>query len=104
MTSASETREALATRQREHRLKERVWPRERPAANADPWVLAEEALDYLDRVARELRPDGQAIADLEQAAEIVRQLAVGPAEDKRHQMRRVAGLTMCRPIIRFTIL
>jgi hypothetical protein len=74
----SETPEALAARQREHRLRERVWPRERPQANADPWLLAAEALDFLDGIRRELRPRGRAILDLEQAMELVKQLAVGP--------------------------
>jgi predicted RNA polymerase sigma factor len=76
----SESPEALAARQREHRLRERVWPRERPPANCDPWLLASEALDLMDAVRKELRPMGRAILDLEQAQELVRQLAVGPED------------------------
>jgi hypothetical protein len=74
--------EALAARQREHRLRQKVWPRgERPAPNADPWQLAAEALDLLDGLRRELRPAGRAVLDLEQAMERIRQLATGPEPD-----------------------
>jgi hypothetical protein len=71
---------ALAARQREHRLRKRVWPRERPSRNADPWLIADEALDLLDGIRKELRPTGKAVLDLEQAQELVKQLAVGPED------------------------
>ena len=51
-------RDALAARQREHRLRKRVWPPERPSRNADPWL----------------------ILNLEQAVELVKQIAVGPED------------------------
>ena len=76
--SASDAPEALSARQREHRLRVRVEPRERPPSNADPWLLAEEALDLLDGLRRELSPVGRAVRDLEQAQELLKQLAVGP--------------------------
>jgi hypothetical protein len=76
----SDEPEALAARQREHRLRERIWPRERPASNADPWLLADDALDLLEGIRRELRPTGKAVLDLEQAQELVKRLAVGPED------------------------
>jgi hypothetical protein len=57
MRAPSEMPDALAARQWEqHRLRKRVWPPERPSRNADPWL----------------------ILDLEQAVELVKQVAVGP--------------------------
>ena len=58
MRAPSEMRDALAARQREHRLRKRVWPPERPSRNADPWL----------------------ILNLEQAVELVKQIAVGPED------------------------
>ena len=71
--------DALAARQRAHRLRKRVWPEMRPPANADPWLIADEALDLLDGIRRELRP-GKAVLDVDQAQELVKQLAVGPED------------------------
>jgi hypothetical protein len=76
----SEMPDTLAARQREHRLKNRVWPRERPSRNADPWLLADEALDCLDRVGKALGLQRLALVDLEQAQEVIKQLAVGPED------------------------
>jgi hypothetical protein len=80
MPSPSEMPEALAARQREHRLKERVRPKMPVDAHADPWLIAVEGLDALDRVRPNVRHGGQAWEDLEVAAERLRRLAWGPAE------------------------
>lgn len=44
MSGGKESSEKYAARQREHPLRERVRPKAAPAANADPWLLADEAL------------------------------------------------------------
>jgi len=48
--------------------------------NADPWHIAAEGLDALDRVRKVLRPGGQAMEDLDVAAERLRRLAWGPED------------------------
>jgi hypothetical protein len=76
----SETPEALAARQREHRLRERVRPAEPVAPNADPWLIADEALDLLDRTRLRLVRLKMSIDDIDQAAELLRRLAWGPED------------------------
>jgi len=78
--SASDEPDALAARQREHRLRERMRPKVPLAANADPWLVADEALDCLDRVRQYLVAAGlrNPVADLDQAQELVKRLAWGP--------------------------
>jgi hypothetical protein len=78
--SPSETSEALAARQREHRLRERMKPKHPLAANADPWLVVDQALDALERIRPELRAGGQACRELELAAELLRQLGWGPED------------------------
>jgi hypothetical protein len=77
---ASERPAALAARQREHRLRERMKPKHPLAANADPWLLAASALDKLESVKGSLPPGGHARVDLEEAEELVKQLAWGPED------------------------
>jgi len=78
--SASDEPDALAARQREHRLRERMRPKVPLAANADPWLVADEALDCLDRVRQYLVAAGlrNPVEDLDQAQELVKELAWGP--------------------------
>jgi len=76
----SEQPEALAARQREHRLRKRVQPKEPVLANVDPWLVADEGLDALDRIRPLLRRQGRAREDLEMAAERLRRLAWGPED------------------------
>jgi len=76
----SERPEALAARQREHRLRERIRPKVPVASNADPWVIADQALDALDRIRPLHRNQGRALEDLDEAAELLRRLAWGPED------------------------
>jgi hypothetical protein len=78
--SASDEPEALAARQREHRLRERVRPKLPVDAQADPWIVADEGLHALDRIRPLLRRSGQAWEELEVAAERLRRLAWGPED------------------------
>jgi hypothetical protein len=81
--SASDQPEALAARQREHRLRVRVRPKLPVDSRADPWLIAEEALDALDRLrtpvlygARENSRD----EDFDLVAERIRRLCWGPED------------------------
>jgi len=78
--SASDEPDALAARQREHRLKERMRPKVVLAANADPWLVADDALDCLERIRPYLVQLRAPLEDLEQAEELVKELAWGPRE------------------------
>ncbi len=78
--SASDSLDAVAARQREHRLEERVRPKQLASANADPWLLADRALDHLDAVAHLLHPRGEVAGHLEEVAELIKQLATGPGD------------------------
>jgi hypothetical protein len=49
-------------------------------SNADPWLVADEGLDALDRVRLLAHPQGQVLEELDLAAERLRRLAWGPAE------------------------
>jgi len=80
--SASDEPEALAARQREHRLMIRVQPKEPVDSRADPWVVADEGLDALDNIRQLLRPGGQALEELDVAGERLRRLAWGPGEPR----------------------
>ncbi len=76
----SERPEALAARQREHRLQERVKPKQPAPPNTDPWLIADEALDLLDRAERRLRHLRLPADELEEIGELLRRLAWGPEE------------------------
>jgi hypothetical protein len=81
--SASDEPYALAERQREHRLRERVKPKTPVEPNADPWLLAAEGLDAVHRVRRPplYGERGSSVArDLDVIEERLRQLAWGPTE------------------------
>ncbi len=71
--SASDAPEAVAARQRDHRLEERIRPNRRLSPNADPWIVANHALDLLDTLR-----DNVADWKLREIAELVKQLAWGP--------------------------
>jgi len=76
---------ALAERQREHRLRERVRPKMPVDSNADPWVVASEGLDAVDRLRRPSMYGERGSStkiDLELVAERLRQLAWGPSPEK----------------------
>ena len=75
--SASDEPEALAARQREHRLMIRVQPKEPVDSRADPWVVADEGLDALDNIRQLLRPGGQALEELDVAGERPPKACVG---------------------------
>jgi hypothetical protein len=78
--SASDEPEALAARQREHRLRERIQPKHPLAPNADPWIVADEILDCLEFIRPFLQGMKTPTERLDQAAEGVRRLAWGPEE------------------------
>jgi ParB/Sulfiredoxin domain len=80
--SASDEPDALAARQREHRLRERMKPKHALAPNADPWIVADEALDCLQVIRTYLESLTMRIPleKLEQAEELIKQLAWGPEE------------------------
>jgi hypothetical protein len=85
MRAPSEMPDALAARQREHRLRVRVRPKLPVASNADPWLVADEALDALDRLRQawsrpHRRRDRAVVEDFELAAELLRRLAWGPED------------------------
>lgn len=81
----SDTADHATERQRRHRLREAVRPREPAGEWVDPWEVAKEALDDLQRVRQALRAQVTARAHLDAAAEAIRVLAWGPrsAEDSR---------------------
>jgi hypothetical protein len=72
--------EHATERQRFHRLRERLRPKEPPAADSDPWEIANEALLLLAAIRPSIR-NAQALAKLEQAEELVKQLAWGPESE-----------------------
>jgi hypothetical protein len=80
--SASDEPDALAARQREHRLRERMKPKHALAPNADPWIVADEILDCLEFVRVHLEAIGMKtpLERLDQAVEGVKRLAWGPTE------------------------
>ena len=78
--SASDEPDALAARQREHRLRERIQPKTPLAPNADPWIVADEALDCLEEIRPYLAQLRGPTDRLDQAMELIRQLAWGPEE------------------------
>ena len=67
-------------RQQRSRLRRIVQPHEPAPADADPWLLAEQAVRALGRVRSALPRTSSRVADLEQAVEIVRRLAWGPQD------------------------
>jgi hypothetical protein len=83
--SASDEPEALKLRQREHRLKIRVRPKLPVVSNCDPWLLADEGLDALDRIRlawnRPLYQRGaRPTEDFDFVAEMLRRLCWGPED------------------------
>jgi hypothetical protein len=78
--SASDEPDALAARQREHRLRERMKPKHALAPNADPWIVADEALDCLQVIRTYLESLTMRVPleRLDQAEELIKQLAWGP--------------------------
>jgi hypothetical protein len=78
--SASDEPDALAARQREHRLRERIQPKHPLAPNADPWIVADEALDCLEEIRPFLAQLRGPTDRLDQAIELIKQLAYGPEE------------------------
>jgi hypothetical protein len=79
-SSASDEPEALAARQREHRLRERIQPKHPLAPNADPWIVADEALDCLEEIRPYLQGMKTPTERLDQVIELVKALAWGPEE------------------------
>jgi ParB-like chromosome segregation protein Spo0J len=78
--SASDEPDALAARQREHRLRERIQPKHPLAPNADPWIVADEALGCLEEIRPFLVQLRGPTDRLDQAIELIKQLAYGPEE------------------------
>jgi hypothetical protein len=72
--------EVVKLRQRQHRLRETVRPREPAPADVDPWALRAEAVRLLGHVRRALPPTSNGRVALERAVELVRQLAWGPED------------------------
>jgi hypothetical protein len=73
--------DALRERQRRSRLIRNTRPRERPHGNADPLELCWEALEHLARVRQALRSNAPGRQHLDEACELVRQLAWGPSPE-----------------------
>jgi hypothetical protein len=73
---------AARERQKRHRLLEAVRPKEPPPAWADPYELARKALGHLSRVRVFLLASSLTLEHLDAAAELVKQLATGPAPPK----------------------
>lgn len=78
--SASSSPHAARERQRRHRLREAVKPRETADEWSDPLELGKHALDNLQRVRNALGAQVTARAYLDEACELVRVLAWGPIE------------------------
>lgn len=78
----SQSAEHARERQRRHRLRESVRPREPAGEWVDPWEVAKGALDDLHRVRQAVRSNLTARAHLDAAAEAIRILAWEP-EDER---------------------
>jgi len=72
--SASDQPDALAARQRQHRLRERMRPDTPLPANANVWLVADEILDCLDRIRPYLVRLHAPLEDLEQAGELLKGL------------------------------
>lgn len=75
--------EAMVARQRRHRLLAQTKPEQFASADTDPLELGKEALDKLHRVRQGLGAQVTARAYLDEATELVKQLAWGPSEDSR---------------------
>lgn len=76
--TASSSPHAARERQRRHRLREALRPREAAGEWADPLELGKEALDALQRVRQALGAQVTARAYLDDACEKVKELAWGP--------------------------
>jgi hypothetical protein len=76
--SASDEPDALAARQRWHRLRERIKPKHPLAPNANVWIVADEALDCLEEIRPFLVQLRGPTDRLDQAIELIKQLAYGP--------------------------
>jgi hypothetical protein len=76
--SASDEPDALAARQRWHRLRERIKPKHPMASNANVWIVADEALDCLEEIRPFLAQLRGPTDRLDQAIELIKQLAYGP--------------------------
>jgi hypothetical protein len=70
--------EVVRLRQVRHRLIVAVRPKTQAPVGVDPWELGAEAVRALGRVRSALPRTSSRIDDLEQAIELVRQLAWGP--------------------------
>jgi hypothetical protein len=104
-TAFSDAPEALAERQRWHRLKEKTKPKEPPDPNTNPLQLAFDALQHLNHVQASVRSNSRARDHIEQVEEALKQLAWGPGEDgdgripvkessgRKPRKRRVASRT-----------
>jgi hypothetical protein len=68
----------LAARQRHHRLRERIRPNVMATADSDPWLIADQALDALDRIRALHVLREWILEDIDEAGELVRRLAHGP--------------------------
>ena len=92
--SRTQSAAAQRERQRRHRLREKVQPREPARPHADPWELGAECLDHLQRVRAAIGANVSARHHLDAAQELVRQLAHGPlSEDSCHAKLRSDAAT-----------
>jgi hypothetical protein len=76
----AETPNALASRQREHRLKARITPKVQATSDSDPWLIADQALDYIDALRPRFRDGSAGLHALDEAEELVKRLAYGPSD------------------------
>jgi hypothetical protein len=79
----SSSPEAMVARQRRSRLLRQTKPEQRAAPDTDPLEIGKEVLDKLHRVRQALGANVAGRAYLEEATELVKQLAWGPPEEDR---------------------
>jgi hypothetical protein len=79
---------ALRERQRRHRLREALRPREAAGEWTDPWEVAKNALDDLQRLRQALGAQVTARAHLDDAAEAIRVQAWGPGPERPPPRKR----------------
>jgi hypothetical protein len=84
--------EAMVARQRRHRLLALTKPAQFPDADSDPLELGKEALDRLHRVRQALGAKVAGRAYLDEATELVKQLAPRPAVGRHWPCETCSGL------------
>lgn len=89
--------EAMAARQRRHRLVIETRPEQFASADTDPLTLGKEALEALRRVRQALGAQAAGRAYLDEAAELVKQLAHGPQEGSSRRAKPAPVFDLTTP-------